>query len=478
MATPAASEAAPPLSPDQQQALEQFMAVTNQDQTASVAILRRSNWSVPVAIAKFFDGEDAPLQPELERPPRPPRDSPPVNNTFAQPTIVNTFHRAMVAVERTAPARRVVPTPPAPVWRPPFLLAVLLSPFHLGYRLLAALWRVLQYLFGFVPGSSSVWPRVAAAIGLGSGNGGTSSHNTAAHSRRYYDRRRQLNPRDAAVRFKREFEETYDADKVLPFAESSYAQAYDRAKTEPTYLLVVLLSPEHDDTHSFVRETLLAPEVLDVINDPAHRIILWGGNVRDTEAYQVAAEFQCTKFPFSALVCITPKEIGGGGGSVNTRMGTVKRMLGPMPPQLYAAHLRGAVRKYADDLAAVRAVRVANETSRSIRAEQDDAYERVAGRRAAAAQLCGGRDGRGPVRLRGVPQRGSGGRGRGRGRGQRVLDGGGPAGGLHTRLPVPHRLGAAAGGTRAVRDKDAAGGHWQVGESRRGGRGGRGGRRV
>jgi FAS-associated factor 2 len=177
-----------------------------------------------------------------------------------------------------------------------------------------------------------------------------------------------LMPRDTAARFKREFDEEYGQND-LPFFEGGLAQAHDLAKKELKFLLVILLSPEHDDTASFIRDTLLSHDVVDYIKDPTNNIILWGGNILDSEAYQVATEYTCTKYPFSALVCLTPKE-----GS--TRMGIVKRLVGPMPASTYLSELQNSVEKYGSDLDGVRAERTAQQASRNIRTEQDSAYER------------------------------------------------------------------------------------------------------
>lgn len=323
-----------------------------------------------MAVSKFFDGEDDSV-PDLNNLPPPqtgPRPAnnqpqrlidlgdplsgfeptgPPIHNVFEQARYAAENNRRMVA-DRTEVARRIVVQPPAPVVRPSFFMALLLSPFNLGYRLLAGLWSAVQYILGLVPGLGA-FRRMA--------NGTRAAP------------RRQLNPRDAASRFKREFEEA-TGSKALPFVEMGYTQAYDKAKTEPKYLMMVLLAPEHDDTKSYARDTLLHPDVVELINDPANNIILWGGSVRDPEAYQVSIEHRVTKFPFMAMICVTPKE----GGS--TRMGTVKRVVGPVSAAYLAEQLHLTTAKYADDLAAVRAVRVANEATRNIRIEQDNAYER------------------------------------------------------------------------------------------------------
>ena len=272
--------------------------------------------------------------------------------------------------------------PPAATWQPPFLLAVLFAPFRLGYRVAATLVRSVFYLFSLLP--PSLRPRAVVGGGGGGGSwvrkgwgqGGQQQHSNNTNGRR------TLMPRDTAARFRREFEEQYGAH-ALPFFDGGAAQAQDQAKKNLQFLLIVLLSPEHDDTDPFVRDTLLSPEVVAFINDGAaaassnnnnnnnknNTMLLWGGNVQDSEAYQVSLEYNYTKFPFSALVCLTPKE-----GSA--RMGIVKRLTGPMSPAAYVAGLQAAIAKYAPDLDAVRAERAANEMARSLRSEQDDAYER------------------------------------------------------------------------------------------------------
>lgn len=177
-----------------------------------------------------------------------------------------------------------------------------------------------------------------------------------------------LLPRDSAARFRREFEEEYESD-ALPWFEGGFAQAQDLAKKEIKFLLVVLMSPEHDDTAAFAHDILLNPDVVAFLTDPANNVILWGGNVLDSEAYIVSQEYNCTKFPFSVLISLTPKE-----GS--TRMGIIKRLVGPMAASTYLAGIRTAIGKYTPDLEGLRAERLVQETARNLRSEQDSAYER------------------------------------------------------------------------------------------------------
>ncbi|KAI1771671.1 UBX domain-containing protein [Hypoxylon cercidicola] len=341
------------LSPEQQSALEQYTQVTAQDIKDAIPLLQRSQWNVQIAVAKFFDGEGPdPVAEAMAAQNDIPRQ--PARHENLQESLASSrpFGGPPLPRARPDPAPRIVPQPQT-IHRPPWLLTILFAPLNFGYRALSTFFRTFMYVFTFLP--ASIRPR-SITTSMTSGWKGTMG-------------RRMLMPRDTAARFKREFEEEY-GNTSLPFHEGGFAQALDLAKKELKFLLIVLMSPEHDDTESFTRETLLAPEVVGFVNDPNNNIVLWGGNVLDSEAYQVAAEYNCTKFPFSCLVCLTPKE-----GS-STRMSIVKRLVGPLPPSAYLAELQTAVNKYAPDLAGVRAERAAQEVARSLRTEQDSAYER------------------------------------------------------------------------------------------------------
>ncbi|KAM0339796.1 hypothetical protein ACHAPQ_001485 [Fusarium lateritium] len=337
------------LSSTQQEALNQYTQVTNQEITEAIPLLRRSEWNVQIAIAKFFDGETA--DPIAQAQEEIPREA--ARHENLQESLFTAAARPPRASprQRTDLAPRIVPQNPV-TNRTPWFLGLLLTPFSFGWRAASSLFRTLIYALSFLP--ASVRPR-AVTSRISTGFRGTNG-------------RRPLMPQDTASRFKREFEEEY-GENELPFYEGGVAQAHDQAKKDLKFMLVVLMSPEHDDTESFVKETLLSPEVIAFIKDPSNNIILWGGNVLDSEAYQVAQEYICTKFPFSALVCLTPKE-----GS--TRMGIVKRLVGPMPPATYLSELRAAIEKYGADLDGVRAERTVQEITRNLRTEQDSAYER------------------------------------------------------------------------------------------------------
>ena len=179
--------------------------------------------------------------------------------------------------------------------------------------------------------------------------------------------RRPLNPRDTAARFAREFEEDY-GQHSLPFFDGGYATAYDLAKKELKFLLVILLSPEHDDNSIFVREILLSSEFTSFLQGQSD-VILWAGNVQDSEAYQISTALNCSKFPFAAFVAHAPQVS-------STAMSTIARVSGLMSPASFVSQLRGAIEQHAPQLSRVRGRRNEQQASRTLRDEQNSAYER------------------------------------------------------------------------------------------------------
>ncbi|KAF2259906.1 hypothetical protein CC78DRAFT_502415 [Lojkania enalia] len=340
------------LTADQQLALEQFTAVTNQEIKDAIPILRRCQWNVQIAIARFFDGEPA------EDPVAAAANTPTPQDSRRQETLVNGFtsssRSSSSSRRRIDPAPRVVPQPESQVaTQAPLILSLLFAPFSLVYSLLSKYFRFIGYLFPFIP---RTWGRLTA-----------SSINTPT-ARRNTSGRRPLNPRDTAARFIREFEEEYGSNN-LPFFEGGYGQAFDLAKKDLKFLLVVLVSPEHDETASFIRETLLSQEVVDFLRNPENNMILWAGNVQDSEAYQVSSALTCTKFPFACLIVHTPQVS-------STAMGVATRITGPTPPAQFVSKLRQSMQAHIEPLSRVRAQRAEQQASRNIRQAQDSAYER------------------------------------------------------------------------------------------------------
>jgi FAS-associated factor 2 len=97
------------------------------------------------------------------------------------------------------------------------------------------------------------------------------------------------------------FKQTY-GEKGPPFFEGSYSQALNMAKQELKYLIVVLHSEDHDDTHQFCVETLTNEQFVNYISD--QNMLIWGGDVKQSEAYKVSIMLGVTRYPFMALIAL------------------------------------------------------------------------------------------------------------------------------------------------------------------------------
>ncbi|KAF2150772.1 hypothetical protein K461DRAFT_323147 [Myriangium duriaei CBS 260.36] len=336
------------LSPDQQSALQQYTSVTAQDIEAAVSLLRRCEWNVQIAITRFFDGDTDIVDVAAEAARQPPPAERRVEN-IQDSFDVQAFSGRRRGLE---PAPRVVPTPESQMTqRLPLLVSIIFLPFNVTYSIFSRIFSTIGWAFPFLPRLlSRLYPA-----------------QTASSSR--YAGRKPLNPRDTAARFIREFEEDYGAAPgTLPFQESGYAQAFDIAKRDLKYLLVVLLSPEHDDTGPFVRDTLLSQDFQDFLKTRSD-LLIWGGSVQDSEAYQVSNALNVTKFPFVGLIVHTPSVS-------STAMSIVARLPGPISAPSLIEQLQKAITTRDEELRTARATRAERLATASIREEQNSAYER------------------------------------------------------------------------------------------------------
>ncbi|KAF2395972.1 hypothetical protein EJ06DRAFT_540162 [Trichodelitschia bisporula] len=330
------------LTDDQRAVLQEYIGVTQQDAAAAVPLLQRTQWNIQIAIARFFDGEPAtdPVAEALAAAPPDPR---------REEVLMNGFSSRRNRNPNLEPAPRIVPQRDTQV-SAPLILTLLLTPFSLLYAILSRTFRFTGWLFPFLP-------RIFARFsGLGPGN------------TRWSNGRVALKPRDTAARFIREFEEQYSPD-TLPFVENGYAQALDAAKQDLKFLLVILISPEHDDTSAYVHDTLLAPSVRDFLRSASDSLLIWGGNVQDAEAYQVSEKLGLSKFPFAALICHTPSVS-------STAMSIVARLTGPLPPATFLSQLQQAIERHGPGLDRARRAKQEQQAARSIREQQNSAYER------------------------------------------------------------------------------------------------------
>lgn len=336
------------LSEEQQTALQQFTSVTDQELETALPLLQKCQWNAQIAITRFFDGDADTIDPAAEAARAPPPQDSRRTETLMDSIPLSTFPTHRPGVQ---PAPRVVATPESQMVQPAQLIfSILFLPFNITYNIFSRIFGTVGYFFPIIPRLlHRLFPRPA--------------------SRSRNGERRPLNPRDTASRFIVECSEQYGlGPDAVPFLDNGYAQAFDLAKRDLKYLLVILLSPEHDDTAPFVRDTLLSPEVISFLQNHKNDLIIWGGSVQDSEAYQVANNFNVTKFPFAGLIAHTPAS--------PTSMGFAARIAGPETPAAFISKLQDGIQQRGEELDRIRRQRREQEATRSMRDEQNSAYER------------------------------------------------------------------------------------------------------
>ena len=371
------------LSAGQREAVDQFTAVTAQPAAQAITQLRRADWNVELAVARFFDGEVADSVAEALQaeeyaragqaaahgtaPDTAPDIAPDTAPGHTGPTAA--IELARRAGDRLMPAPRIVPQPAQLARKPPLLLALLLLPFSAVWRLAHGAVGLLYLIFPFLPRFRAPGTFAGTAAGTATATATGSGPATATTTTTV---KRSPDPRDTAARFIRTFEEECGVARRLPWFEGGYAQALDRAKTELRFLLVVLQSDEHDDTTEFNRETLASVPVAALL--AVHDVLLWGGSVTaSSEAYQVAAALGCTHFPFAALITHAPR--GTPATASSQGMSVVCKVAGPCAADAFVGRLAAAIDAHAPALARIRDQRAVHDANRLIRDQQNSAYE-------------------------------------------------------------------------------------------------------
>lgn len=124
------------LDASQQEALQMYTSVTDQEPSAAIPLLQRSEWNVQIAITKFFDGETADPLEEARR-----QAAAVPTQTGSSGVLLDDLHASQIRYRRPVPRPRagggIGGGGQGDGWRPPLLLMILFSPFTLVYRILA-----------------------------------------------------------------------------------------------------------------------------------------------------------------------------------------------------------------------------------------------------------------------------------------------------------------------------------------------------
>ncbi|CAE7221633.1 unnamed protein product [Rhizoctonia solani] len=205
------------------------------------------------------------------------------------------------------------------------------------------------------------------------------------------------NPRTAALRWIRQLEEETGAVSVsrakdlegenegkgkeslntgvLPnFYIGSYEEALRNAQRELRVLCVILVSEEHDDVAQFKRNVLANEEVVNALTE--NNFIVWGGDVRDREAYQASLKLAATTYPFAAFVSLLPPPSTRSSSTSTASQLSVVSRLNPLSPTAFVTHISHTVIPRTQPfLQRLRAAEQQRIRERQLREEQDRAFE-------------------------------------------------------------------------------------------------------
>ncbi|KAH7922727.1 hypothetical protein BV22DRAFT_1197199 [Leucogyrophana mollusca] len=97
-----------------------------------------------------------------------------------------------------------------------------------------------------------------------------------------------------------------DSARVLPdFFSGSYEDVLDICQRDGRVACIILVSEEHDDVAEFKRSTLTDPAFVKTMHD--NNFVVWGGDIRDRDAWSASQKLQATTYPFIAFLALQPR---------------------------------------------------------------------------------------------------------------------------------------------------------------------------
>ncbi|CDH57473.1 ubx domain protein [Lichtheimia corymbifera JMRC:FSU:9682] len=328
---------------DQKDLLNQFQAITQSDDLeTSISRLEHYNWNLERAVESVYDANnshDAERE-KLEQEVASSAQS--TSNSRSSPLETDPLTRSSSS-SSTPP-----PIPPASHrrQRPRFsILSLLTWPFGVAWNIT---WAILSF-------ASRILSRPSIANSSSSSNRATSTQ-------------QRQDPRTVAARFLREFELKY-GETHIDFFQGGYSQALEIARRDLRFLLVVLQSDEHDDTDAFCRQTLTSNELIDYLQQK--NVLVWGGNVRESEAFQVSSTLQATMYPFMAIIAL---QSSNNSSSRAMKMSVVDRVEGLTDVSTIIRRFDTMIQRYGGAINRLRMERDQRDMERRLREEQDRAY--------------------------------------------------------------------------------------------------------
>lgn len=138
-------------------------------------------------------------------------------------------------------------------------------------------------------------------------------------------------------------------DRLPPFLLSSYTQALYLAKTRAKFLFIYISNAQRDEIFSNI---ITNQEFIKLFQN--NNFIIWGGDVRNLEAFQVGNSLNVTKYPFLGLLCLTrtTKMTPQGPTKTSPKISLIAKLQGNIKytPNLVEEKFLKKIRKYDREL--------------------------------------------------------------------------------------------------------------------------------
>eukprot|EP00898_Chlorokybus_atmophyticus_P007586 jgi/Chlat1/7829/Chrsp66S07281 len=295
--------------------LASFQSVTGVSDTEfSKSVLDAHSWNVEAAVTAFLSvnndfgdyGDEAPLVPDRR-------------NQAGSSSRAANAHNAAGAIIRPYYSRGILGVPEA----------ILRTGFGLVSGALLLSWRVAGLALSLLP------------AGLQALGGGTDNQTSATRS------------------FLHEYEATYGSQHPA-FVDMPYTDALKLARDSHRFLCVYLHARDHVNTPDFCRRVLSSQAVIDFLNS---QFLVWAGDVRHSDAFQLANILRTATFPYVAVL------MSRGGTAA-----LVTSLEGPVSVDEFISTLTHAVNEHGAALTAARLDAEERDLNRRLREEQDAAY--------------------------------------------------------------------------------------------------------
>lgn len=129
---------------------------------------------------------------------------------------------------------------------------------------------------------------------------------------------------------------TYHSDHSValpPFFQGSYTQALYMATSRAKFLFVYLTNPQNDGAQSLFQRVITNQKFISIFTSDSDPNIIWGADLTNPEAYQLANSLNITKFPVLGLLCLTRSTTMTPEGPKKTapRISLVLKIQGGLP---------------------------------------------------------------------------------------------------------------------------------------------------